>query len=241
MSEAHTHIRHKNCIFFFYGGHKDHSSETGHSAHNKSEPLNCKFPTPNVVFVLQLFIHFIQSIPTQTYCLRCLVCENLIIFNSWIRWKENPNISVSGTLKIYIGQIVSVMAVVRFFVTTTNILVILQFLREDLNYHDPKAKHNSFHGDDQFISVEDLWNAWKGSEGTALRHLFPWKPAVTPQTDLSFRYFYFIFILFSLSCRPWILFCTTSSVLIWSLFDMGLIIKKKHSLWLWLSVWTAVF
>lgn len=41
----------------------------------------------------------------------------------------------------------------------------LQFLREDLNYHDPKAKHNSFHGDDQFISVEDLWNTWKGSEG----------------------------------------------------------------------------
>ncbi|XP_067102164.1 stromal interaction molecule 1a isoform X1 [Osmerus mordax] len=37
------------------------------------------------------------------------------------------------------------------------------FLREDLNYHDPKGKHNSFHGDDQFISVEDLWNAWKGS------------------------------------------------------------------------------
>uniref|UniRef100_A0A6Q2ZPW6 SAM domain-containing protein n=1 Tax=Esox lucius TaxID=8010 RepID=A0A6Q2ZPW6_ESOLU len=38
------------------------------------------------------------------------------------------------------------------------------FLREDLNYHDPKAKHNSFHGDDQFISVEDLWNTWKSSE-----------------------------------------------------------------------------
>nr|XP_046169524.1 stromal interaction molecule 1-like isoform X4 [Oncorhynchus gorbuscha] len=38
------------------------------------------------------------------------------------------------------------------------------FLREDLNYHDPKAKHNSFHGDDQFISVEDLWNTWKGSK-----------------------------------------------------------------------------
>ncbi|XP_062328371.1 stromal interaction molecule 1a isoform X3 [Osmerus eperlanus] len=37
------------------------------------------------------------------------------------------------------------------------------FLREDLNYHDPKGKHNRFHGDDQFISVEDLWNAWKGS------------------------------------------------------------------------------
>ncbi|XP_034024269.1 stromal interaction molecule 1a isoform X2 [Thalassophryne amazonica] len=39
-----------------------------------------------------------------------------------------------------------------------------EFLREDLNYHDPKAKHNTFHGDDQFISVEDLWNAWKASE-----------------------------------------------------------------------------
>ncbi|KAG7263368.1 hypothetical protein CRUP_010427 [Coryphaenoides rupestris] len=38
------------------------------------------------------------------------------------------------------------------------------FLREDLNYHDPKAKHNTFHGDDQFITVEDLWVTWKGSE-----------------------------------------------------------------------------
>ncbi|CAL8352716.1 unnamed protein product [Lota lota] len=38
------------------------------------------------------------------------------------------------------------------------------FLREDLNYHDPKAKHNTFHGDDQFISVEDLWKTWKGSK-----------------------------------------------------------------------------
>ncbi|XP_051782439.1 stromal interaction molecule 1-like isoform X1 [Erpetoichthys calabaricus] len=38
------------------------------------------------------------------------------------------------------------------------------FLREDLNYHDPKAKHNTFHREDQLISVEDLWNAWKSSE-----------------------------------------------------------------------------
>lgn len=56
---------------------------------------------------------------------------------------------------------------VSFIETIINIIFIPQFLREDLNYHDPKAKHNSFHGDDQFISVEDLWNAWKGSEGTA--------------------------------------------------------------------------
>uniref|UniRef100_A0A8C9WFR4 Stromal interaction molecule 1b n=1 Tax=Scleropages formosus TaxID=113540 RepID=A0A8C9WFR4_SCLFO len=38
-----------------------------------------------------------------------------------------------------------------------------QFLREDLNYHDPKAKHNSFHGADLLISLEDMWNAWKAS------------------------------------------------------------------------------
>uniref|UniRef100_A0A8C9TRF5 Stromal interaction molecule 1b n=1 Tax=Scleropages formosus TaxID=113540 RepID=A0A8C9TRF5_SCLFO len=37
------------------------------------------------------------------------------------------------------------------------------FLREDLNYHDPKAKHNSFHGADLLISLEDMWNAWKAS------------------------------------------------------------------------------
>uniref|UniRef100_A0A667XH99 Stromal interaction molecule 1b n=1 Tax=Myripristis murdjan TaxID=586833 RepID=A0A667XH99_9TELE len=38
------------------------------------------------------------------------------------------------------------------------------FLREDLQYHDPKAKHSSFHRADLLISVEDMWNAWKSSE-----------------------------------------------------------------------------
>ena len=41
----------------------------------------------------------------------------------------------------------------------------LQFLREDLNYHDPTVKHSTFHGEDKLISVEDLWKAWKSSEG----------------------------------------------------------------------------
>lgn len=40
-----------------------------------------------------------------------------------------------------------------------------QFLREDLKYHDPKAKHSSFHRADLHISVEDMWTAWKSSEG----------------------------------------------------------------------------
>ncbi|XP_043928976.1 stromal interaction molecule 1 isoform X2 [Protopterus annectens] len=39
-----------------------------------------------------------------------------------------------------------------------------EFLREDLNYHDPTAKHTTFHGGDKLISVEDLWKSWKVSE-----------------------------------------------------------------------------
>ncbi|XP_053564802.1 stromal interaction molecule 1 isoform X2 [Bombina bombina] len=39
-----------------------------------------------------------------------------------------------------------------------------EFLREDLNYHDPTVKHSTFHGEDKLISVADLWNAWKVSD-----------------------------------------------------------------------------
>ncbi|XP_061659664.1 stromal interaction molecule 1-like isoform X2 [Syngnathoides biaculeatus] len=39
-----------------------------------------------------------------------------------------------------------------------------EFLREDLKYHDPKAKHSSFHRADLHISVGDMWDAWKNSE-----------------------------------------------------------------------------
>ncbi|XP_073681273.1 stromal interaction molecule 1b isoform X3 [Garra rufa] len=38
------------------------------------------------------------------------------------------------------------------------------FLREDLKYHDPKGKQNSFHRADLLITVEDMWNSWKASE-----------------------------------------------------------------------------
>lgn len=44
-------------------------------------------------------------------------------------------------------------------------LLLSQFLREDLNYHDPTIKHSTFHGEDKLISVEDLWKSWKASEG----------------------------------------------------------------------------
>ncbi|XP_044775483.1 stromal interaction molecule 1 isoform X6 [Neomonachus schauinslandi] len=46
-----------------------------------------------------------------------------------------------------------------------------EFLREDLNYHDPTVKHSTFHGEDKLISVEDLWKAWKSSEVTRHNHL----------------------------------------------------------------------
>ncbi|XP_069565766.1 stromal interaction molecule 1b isoform X2 [Brachyistius frenatus] len=39
-----------------------------------------------------------------------------------------------------------------------------EFLREDMKYHDPKAKQSSFHRADLHISVEDMWTAWKSSE-----------------------------------------------------------------------------
>uniref|UniRef100_A0A7N6AVQ6 SAM domain-containing protein n=1 Tax=Anabas testudineus TaxID=64144 RepID=A0A7N6AVQ6_ANATE len=39
-----------------------------------------------------------------------------------------------------------------------------EFIREDLKYNDPKAKHRSFHRADMHISVEDMWNTWKSSE-----------------------------------------------------------------------------
>ncbi|XP_026545909.1 stromal interaction molecule 1-like, partial [Notechis scutatus] len=48
-----------------------------------------------------------------------------------------------------------------------------EFLREDLNYHDPTIKHSTFHGEDKLISVEDLWKAWKASEGKARGHPGP--------------------------------------------------------------------
>ncbi|XP_077448122.1 stromal interaction molecule 1b isoform X2 [Stigmatopora argus] len=39
-----------------------------------------------------------------------------------------------------------------------------EFLREDLQCHDPKAKHTSFHRADLRISVGDIWRTWKKSE-----------------------------------------------------------------------------
>ncbi|XP_063061154.1 stromal interaction molecule 1a isoform X4 [Engraulis encrasicolus] len=65
------------------------------------------------------------------------------------------------------------------------------FLREDLNYQDPKGKHNSFHGDDQFISVADLWKVWKGNKvyNWTVDEVVEWLISYVelPQYEESFR------------------------------------------------------
>ncbi|NWY07612.1 STIM1 protein, partial [Nothoprocta ornata] len=55
-----------------------------------------------------------------------------------------------------------------------------QFLREDLNYHDPTVKHSTFHGEDKLISVEDLWKAWKTSEGISFVSVPSWFSVLPP-------------------------------------------------------------
>ncbi|XP_077984889.1 stromal interaction molecule 2-like isoform X2 [Glandiceps talaboti] len=42
--------------------------------------------------------------------------------------------------------------------------MIYPFLRDELEYEDNFDRHNTFHGDDNFISVDDLWNTWRNSE-----------------------------------------------------------------------------
>lgn len=65
-----------------------------------------------------------------------------------------------------------------------------EFLREDLKDHNPKAKHSSFHRADAHISVEDMWNAWKGSEvyNWTVQQVENWLASVElPQYSESFR------------------------------------------------------
>uniref|UniRef100_A0A669DFU4 Stromal interaction molecule 1 n=1 Tax=Oreochromis niloticus TaxID=8128 RepID=A0A669DFU4_ORENI len=66
-----------------------------------------------------------------------------------------------------------------------------EFLREDLKDHNPKAKHSSFHRADAHISVEDMWNAWKGSEvyNWTVQQVEDWllTSVELPQYNESFR------------------------------------------------------
>nr|XP_033804253.1 stromal interaction molecule 1 isoform X1 [Geotrypetes seraphini]XP_033804254.1 stromal interaction molecule 1 isoform X1 [Geotrypetes seraphini] len=66
-----------------------------------------------------------------------------------------------------------------------------EFLREDLNYHDPTVKHSTFHGEDKLISVEDLWKAWKNSEvhNWTVDEVVQWLIAYVelPQYEETFR------------------------------------------------------
>lgn len=79
-SEANTLISHKNCNFFFYGGHKAHSSETGRSAHNKSKPLNSKFP----MWPLSFTCYSANPRWVRLSVLFNICAVAVTIFNSWI-------------------------------------------------------------------------------------------------------------------------------------------------------------
>lgn len=47
-----------------------------------------------------------------------------------------------------------------------NFCICLQFMRDELQYKDGSNERLSiFHGNDKLISVEDLWRAWKKSQG----------------------------------------------------------------------------
>ncbi|XP_029704811.1 stromal interaction molecule 1-like isoform X5 [Takifugu rubripes] len=66
-----------------------------------------------------------------------------------------------------------------------------EFLREDLKYHDSKAKHSSFHRVDLHISLEDMWSSWKSSEvyNWTLQQVEDWLliSVELPQYTESFR------------------------------------------------------
>ncbi|XP_029304351.1 stromal interaction molecule 1b isoform X2 [Cottoperca gobio] len=65
-----------------------------------------------------------------------------------------------------------------------------EFLREDLKFHDSKAKRSSFHRADLHISVEDMWRAWKSSEvyNWTLQQVEDWLLSVElPQYAETFR------------------------------------------------------
>ncbi|GCB69313.1 hypothetical protein scyTo_0012401 [Scyliorhinus torazame] len=47
-----------------------------------------------------------------------------------------------------------------------------EFIKEDMKDKDPTSKGNTFHKEDKHITVRDLWNHWKNSQGRALQGLF---------------------------------------------------------------------
>lgn len=86
--------------------------------------------------------------------------------DGWRRWRDGGHDGDRrGETKTLRRSVLLIVYCPDFTLKKTNKL---QFLREDLKYHDPKAKHSSFHRADLYISVEDMWNTWKSSEGEDL-------------------------------------------------------------------------
>lgn len=43
-----------------------------------------------------------------------------------------------------------------------------QFVRQELHLQDDYDREETLHGNDKFISVEDLWNSWVKNEGKTI-------------------------------------------------------------------------
>lgn len=64
-----------------------------------------------------------------------------------------------------------------------NFCICLQFMRDELQYKDGSNERLSiFHGNDKLISVEDLWRAWKKSQGKMEGQCTQPTPPPTPHT-----------------------------------------------------------
>lgn len=98
----------------------------------------------------------------------------------------------------------------------TSLVLSFQFIRVDMKYNDPKAKHSSFHRADLHISVEDMWNTWKASEGEGggrsvymTRH--SWCHGNDPHvyTNIVQYYWWVLRYIFSYVHRLWTNTCST--------------------------------
>lgn len=106
-----------------------------------------------------------------------------------------------------------------FFILCDLIFCIcLQFMRDELQYKDGSNERLSiFHGNDKLISVEDLWRAWKKSQGKMEGQCTqPTPPPHTPHTQrdqmlenhLLFEYIYHFYNIFDCQKREQILQCS---------------------------------
>ncbi len=56
---------------------------------------------------------------------------------------------------------------------------VFQFLRDELKYEDGFERHSSFHGNDDLITISDLWHHWIRSTGNTWNMLSSFRNAIS--------------------------------------------------------------